>query len=279
MRRTSVCESVPRRLTACRTKKSHRADVTGHSDRVLVASDRLGAFGASTCSPCAREPAEGRRRPAAPPGSHASAMLAACRWHRRISTLRTCLPTSPTACRWRTSARRSCGRPRRATGRPCRRSTSTSSRRCSTSSGPERPTDAFVGEEVGPHAGTSGRRWIVDGIDGTHNYADGRAGWGTIIACEVDGEIVIGVVSSPRFGRRWWAVAGQRRVVGAVPAGRQVRRGHGQPAAVRIGGRARPGVGDRHPVRGRDASVGATRSRGGSPRQPRRGASASRSMR
>ncbi len=72
----------------------------------------------------------------------------------------------------------------------------------------QRPTDAFLGEEVGPHAGTSGRRWIVDGIDGTHNYADGRAGWGTIIAYEVDGEIAIGVVSSPRFGRRWWAVRG-----------------------------------------------------------------------
>ena len=52
----------------------------------------------------------------------------------------------------------------------------------------ERPVDAVVGEEVGPQAGTSGRRWIVDGIDGTHNYADGRPGWGTIIACEVEGE-------------------------------------------------------------------------------------------
>ena len=70
----------------------------------------------------------------------------------------------------------------------------------------ERPLDAVVGEEVGPQAGTSGRRWIVDGIDGTHNYADGRPGWGTIIACEVEGEIVLGVVSSPRFGHRWWAV-------------------------------------------------------------------------
>ena len=141
----------------------------------------------------------------------------------------------------------------------------------------ERPTDAFVGEEVGPHAGTSGRRWIVDGIDGTHNYADGRAGWGTIIAYEVDGEIVVGLVSAPRFGRRWWAVRGERRVVGAVPAGRRVRRGGGRSAAMRVGDSARRGVGDRHPVRGRDASVGATRSRGGSPHRPRRGASASRS--
>jgi fructose-1,6-bisphosphatase/inositol monophosphatase family enzyme len=72
----------------------------------------------------------------------------------------------------------------------------------------DRPQDAFVGEEVGSHAGRSGVRWIVDGIDGTHNYAAGRPGWGTIVACEVDGEVTVGVVSAPRFGRRWWATRG-----------------------------------------------------------------------
>ena len=76
------------------------------------------------------------------------------------------------------------------------------------SSAPSGRTTPLIGEEVGPHAGTSGRRWIVDGIDGTHNYADGRPGWGTIVAYEVDGEIVVGLVSAPRFGRRWWAVRG-----------------------------------------------------------------------
>ncbi|HWC68735.1 MAG TPA: inositol monophosphatase family protein [Acidimicrobiales bacterium] len=72
----------------------------------------------------------------------------------------------------------------------------------------ERPTDAFVGEEVGPFPGSSGGRWIVDGIDGTHNYSDGRPGWATIVAYEVDGEIGVGLVSAPRLGRRWWAVRG-----------------------------------------------------------------------
>ena len=69
----------------------------------------------------------------------------------------------------------------------------------------KRPADAFVGEEVGPHKGTSGWRWIVDGIDGTHNYAEGRPGWGTIITAEFDGRITAGLVSSPALGRRWWA--------------------------------------------------------------------------
>jgi fructose-1,6-bisphosphatase/inositol monophosphatase family enzyme len=68
-----------------------------------------------------------------------------------------------------------------------------------------RPDDAVLGEEVGAHGGSSSRRWIFDGIDGTHNYAAGRPGWGTIIALEIDGEVAVGLVSSPVFGHRWWA--------------------------------------------------------------------------
>ncbi len=66
--------------------------------------------------------------------------------------------------------------------------------------------DAVLGEEVGSQPGSSNRRWIFDGIDGTHNYADGRPGWGTIIALDVDGTVELGMVSAPLWGRRWWAV-------------------------------------------------------------------------
>ncbi|HEX2782041.1 MAG TPA: inositol monophosphatase family protein, partial [Ilumatobacteraceae bacterium] len=71
-----------------------------------------------------------------------------------------------------------------------------------------RGEDAALGEEVGAHPGTNTRRWILDGIDGTHNFADGRPGWGTIIALEVDGTVELGMVSAPSWGRRWWAVRG-----------------------------------------------------------------------
>jgi histidinol-phosphatase len=71
----------------------------------------------------------------------------------------------------------------------------------------QRPGDAFLGEEIGP-SGDSSRRWIFDGIDGTHNYAAGREGWGTMIALEVDGEVEVGVISSPIINRRWWAARG-----------------------------------------------------------------------
>ncbi|MGZ6950263.1 MAG: inositol monophosphatase family protein, partial [Ilumatobacteraceae bacterium] len=77
-----------------------------------------------------------------------------------------------------------------------------------------RGDDSVLGEEVGANAGSSNRRWILDGIDGTHNYADGRPGWGTIIALEIDGTVEMGMVSAPLWGRRWWATRGD----GAVSA-------------------------------------------------------------
>lgn len=70
------------------------------------------------------------------------------------------------------------------------------------------PEDGFLGEEVGEHAGTSDRRWIADGIDGTRSFAAGKATWGTLLALEVAGRIVLGVSSSPVQKRRWWAELG-----------------------------------------------------------------------
>lgn len=71
-----------------------------------------------------------------------------------------------------------------------------------------RPGDGFIGEEVGERVGTTGRRWIVDGIDGTRFFAAGEATWGTLVALESEGEIVLGVSSSPAQERRWWASRG-----------------------------------------------------------------------
>jgi histidinol-phosphatase len=71
----------------------------------------------------------------------------------------------------------------------------------------ERPDDGILGEEYGTE-GDAVRQWIVDPIDGTANYLRGVPVWGTLIALAVDGEPVVGVVSSPALGRRWWAASG-----------------------------------------------------------------------
>jgi histidinol-phosphatase len=73
------------------------------------------------------------------------------------------------------------------------------------------PSDAVLGEEFGsggPDAG-SGRRWIIDPIDGTKGYVRGMPVWATLLALEIDGEAALGVVSAPALHRRWWASRGR----------------------------------------------------------------------
>ncbi|MFN8585176.1 MAG: inositol monophosphatase family protein [Dehalococcoidia bacterium] len=52
-------------------------------------------------------------------------------------------------------------------------------------------------------------KWIVDPIDGTHNFARGAPVWATLIACEVNGRLEVGVASAPALGTRWWAARGE----------------------------------------------------------------------
>lgn len=76
------------------------------------------------------------------------------------------------------------------------------------------PGDGILGEEIGERLGATGRRWIVDGIDGTRYFAAGQPTWGTLIALEYDGDIVLGVSSSPAQDRRWWASRGEGAFTG-----------------------------------------------------------------
>ena len=73
----------------------------------------------------------------------------------------------------------------------------------------ERPNDGVLGEEHGTRPGTSGRRWVLDPIDGTRNFLRGIPVWATLIALEEGGAPAVGVVSAPALGRRWWARRGE----------------------------------------------------------------------
>jgi histidinol-phosphatase len=70
-----------------------------------------------------------------------------------------------------------------------------------------RPSDAVLGEEYGV-AGDGPRRWVLDPIDGTKNFVRGIPVWASLIALQVDEQTVVGVVSAPALGRRWWAGRG-----------------------------------------------------------------------
>lgn len=70
-----------------------------------------------------------------------------------------------------------------------------------------RTRDSVLGEEF-PTTGSAPRQWVIDPIDGTKNFVRGVPVWATLISLVEDDEVVVGVVSAPALGRRWWAVKG-----------------------------------------------------------------------
>ena len=61
-----------------------------------------------------------------------------------------------------------------------------------------RPNYGWVGEESEPVQGADPtRRWIVDPLDGTHNFLHGIPHWAVSIGLEHKGEIVAGVIFDP----------------------------------------------------------------------------------
>jgi histidinol-phosphatase len=83
-----------------------------------------------------------------------------------------------------------------------------------------RPDHSLFGEEHGLTGDLSSPwRWIVDPIDGTANFVRGIPVWATLVALtHVDHGPVVGVVSAPAMGRRWWAARG----LGAFADGRAI---------------------------------------------------------
>lgn len=89
--------------------------------------------------------------------------------------------------------------------------------------GRSRGRDAVLGEEYGA-SGDAQRRWIIDPIDGTKNYVRGVPVWATLIGLVDGDECVMGVVSAPALGRRWWAAQGSGAWTGrSLSQARQIR--------------------------------------------------------
>ncbi|MCK6460626.1 MAG: histidinol-phosphatase [Planctomycetes bacterium] len=71
------------------------------------------------------------------------------------------------------------------------------------------PDDGILGEESGERHGTSGRRWILDPIDGTKSFVHGVPLFGTLVALEAQGAAVLGVVCLPALGEAVFAARGE----------------------------------------------------------------------
>jgi histidinol-phosphatase len=72
----------------------------------------------------------------------------------------------------------------------------------------ERPTDPIMGEERGGVVAGEDRGWVLDPIDGTKNFLRGVPAWATLLALVSGPMPLVGVVSAPALGRRWWAARG-----------------------------------------------------------------------
>ncbi|SFP35746.1 inositol monophosphatase family protein [Sphingomonas rubra] len=68
-----------------------------------------------------------------------------------------------------------------------------------------RPGDFVLSEESVDDRRRCGARraWIVDPLDGTRDYADGRDDWAVHIGLALDGRPAIGAVAVPERGRVW----------------------------------------------------------------------------
>ena len=83
----------------------------------------------------------------------------------------------------------------------------------------ERPDDGLLAEEGSHSEARSGRRWIVDPLDGTVNYLYGLPAWAVSMALEDAAGLAVGVVHSPVHRETFSAIRGE----GAQLDGRPLR--------------------------------------------------------
>ncbi len=80
------------------------------------------------------------------------------------------------------------------------------------------PDHGILAEESPEHATKTGRRWIIDPLDGTTNYAHAFPVFCTSIAFEEAGEVTLGVVYNPMLDELFIAQKGK----GATLNGRKI---------------------------------------------------------
>jgi histidinol-phosphatase len=80
------------------------------------------------------------------------------------------------------------------------------------------PDDGVLGEEETETPGTSGRRWILDPIDGTKAFTRGVPLYSNLLAVEDAHGIAVGVINIPALGETVWAGRGRGCFANGVPA-------------------------------------------------------------
>lgn len=66
-----------------------------------------------------------------------------------------------------------------------------------------RPDDGILGEEGASVAGTSGRTWVIDPVDGTYNFLHGSTYWCSAIALKDSSDVLLGAIFQPEEDKLW----------------------------------------------------------------------------
>jgi histidinol-phosphatase len=80
------------------------------------------------------------------------------------------------------------------------------------------PDDGVLGEEEAELVGTSGRRWVLDPIDGTKAFTHGVPLYTNLLAVEDEHGLAAGVVNVPALGETVWAGRGRGCFCNGAPA-------------------------------------------------------------
>lgn len=70
------------------------------------------------------------------------------------------------------------------------------------------PDDTIEGEEEATHEGTSGRRWLIDPIDGTKAFSHGVSTYSNLLYAEDEDGPLLGVINLPALGETIYAQRG-----------------------------------------------------------------------
>ena len=79
------------------------------------------------------------------------------------------------------------------------------------------PDDSILGEEGGETFGPSGRRWVIDPIDGTEAFTHGVALYSNLLYLEDEHGPAIGVINVPAIGEMVWAGRGLGCFLNGIP--------------------------------------------------------------
>ena len=81
----------------------------------------------------------------------------------------------------------------------------------------ERPDDGLLAEEGSSREAVSGRRWVVDPLDGTTNFLYGIPAWAVSIALEDADGSALGVVADPVRSETFTAIRGRGAACNGEP--------------------------------------------------------------